>query len=94
MRKGVLKVTVCCLMGCILLANPFMTVDVYSLSGALPVAGSASVLNGSRDGNTTNKNTSYFWKKRQQRNLKEQSSKTIRNLPVRDIGYSNSETFH
>ncbi|MCI9139971.1 hypothetical protein D7X25_30685 [bacterium 1XD42-8] len=57
MRKGVLKVTVCCLMGCILLANPFMTVDVYSLSGALPVAGSASVLNGSRDGNTANKNT-------------------------------------
>ena len=55
MRKGVLKVTVCCLMGCILLANPFMTVDVYSLSGALPVAGSASVLNGSRDGNTANK---------------------------------------
>lgn len=57
MRKGVWKVTVCCLIGCILLRSPFMTVDVYSLSGALPVAGSASVLDGSKDGNTANKST-------------------------------------
>ncbi len=57
MRKGVLKVTVCCLMGCLMFGSPWMTADVYSLSGALPVAGSAFVLDGNKDGNTANKNT-------------------------------------